>query len=108
MNKGRSTTQEERAKIVAYCMANGKDYGTTIEQFGISYQQIYSWVRRYEEKGIEGLSDRRGKRKDEASMSETEKLRAQIKLKEAENYQLRMENDLLKKVRELEKGWGKG
>ena len=38
-------------------------------------------------------------------MSEVEKLRARIKLKEAENYQLRMENDLLKKLAELEGGW---
>ena len=27
MNKGRKTTQEERAEIVAFCIENGKDYG---------------------------------------------------------------------------------
>ena len=105
MSKGRKTTQEERAEIVSYCIANGKDYGGTINQFGVSYQQVYSWVRKYEEKGVDGLFDRRGKRKDEASMNEVEKLQAQIKLKEAENRRLRMENDLLKKLAELERRW---
>ena len=106
MNKGRKTTQEERIEIVGYCIANDKKYGETIERYGVSYQQLYSWVKKYEASGVEGLSDRRGKRKDEASMSETEKLKAQIKLKEAENYRLRMENDLLKKLAELERRWG--
>lgn len=105
MTQGRRTTQEERVEIVSYCIANDKDYGKTIDRYGVSYQQIYSWVRKYEADGVDGLCDRRGKRKDEASMSEVEKLRARIKLKEAENYQLRMENDLLKKLAELEGGW---
>ncbi len=105
MSKGRRTTQEERLEIVSACIASGKDYGMAIEQYGVSYQQIYSWVRKYEEKGVDGLLDCRGKRKDEASMSEVEKLRVKIKLKESENYRLRMENDLLKKLAELERGW---
>lgn len=105
MSKGRKTTREERVEIVGHCIANAKDYGRTVEQFGVSYQQIYSWVRKYEEHGLDGLSDRRGKRKDEASMNEVEKLQAQIKLKEAENYRLRMENDLLKKLAEIERRW---
>jgi len=105
MSKGRKTTEEERIEIVGYCIAHDKDYGKTIDEFGVSYQQVYSWVRKYEERGVEGLSDRRGRRKDEASMSELEKLQARIKLKDAENYRLRMENDLLKKLAELGRGW---
>lgn len=108
MTKGRKTTQEERIEIVSDCIAHDKDYGRAVEQFDVSYQQIYSWVRKYEEHGVDSLSDRRGKRKDEASMSEVEKLQAQIKLKEAENYRLKMENDLLKKVADIERGWERG
>jgi len=37
MNKGRKTTQEERAQIVAFCIENGKDYGLTMEKYGVSY-----------------------------------------------------------------------
>ena len=104
MVKGRNTTLEERIEIVSYCIANNKDYGKTIEQYGVSYQQLYGWIRKYEKDGSNGLTDRRGKRKDEFSMSEVEKLRAQLKLKEAENLRLQMENELLKKLEALERG----
>ena len=88
MAKGRKTTLEERVEMVSHCIAHNKDYGKTIELYSVSYQQIYGWVRRYEESGSDGLVDRRGKRKDEMSMTEMEKLRAQLKLKEAENTRL--------------------
>ena len=104
MAKGRKTTLDERIEIVSHCIANNKDYGKTIEQHGVSYQQIYGWVRKYETHGSDGLMDRRGKRKDKASMTEVEKLRAQLKLKEAENLRLQMENELLKKLEALERG----
>ena len=104
MAKGKKTTLEERIKIVSHCIANNKDYGLAIETHGVSYQQIYSWVKKYETGGVDALSDRRGKRKDKASMSEIEKLRAQLKLKEAENLRLQMENELLKKLEALERG----
>lgn len=106
MAKGRKTTQEERIEIVSHCISNNKEYGRTIDQYSVSYQQLYGWVRKYEKDGVDGLADRRGKRKDEASMTEVEKLRARIKLKEAENLRLQMENDLLKKVKALERGRG--
>ncbi len=63
MTKGRLTTLDERIEIVSYCIAKGKDYGAAIQKYGVSYQQIYSWVRKYEVKGVEGLIDKRGKRK---------------------------------------------
>ena len=107
MSKGRDTTLEERIEIVSHCIANNKDYGKTIAQYNVSYQQVYSWVRKYENDGAEGLADRRGKRKDEASMTEVEKLRAQLKLKDAENLRLQMENDLLKKLEEIERRRGR-
>ena len=106
MAKGRKTTLKERIEIVSHCIANNKDYGEAIERYGVSYQQIYGWVRKYEKDGAEGLCDHRGKGKDQASMSEVEKLRAQLKLKEAENRRLQMENDLLKKLEEVERRQG--
>jgi len=104
MTKGRGTTQEERIEIVSHCIANGRDYGKTIGQYGVSYPQIYGWVRKYEVGGVDALIDRRGKRKDKDAMTEVEKLQAQLKLKDAENLRLQMENDLLKKLEALERG----
>jgi len=106
MSKGRNTTLEERIEIVSHCISNNLDYGKTINQYGVSYQQIYGWVRKYESEGPDGLVDRRGKRKDESAMTEVERLRAQIKLKDAENLRLQMENDLLKKLEEIERRRG--
>jgi len=106
MTKGRLTTLEERIEIVSYCIANGKDYGAAIEKYGISYQQIYSWVRKYEQKGVNGLIDKRGKRKPLEEMSEVERLQAENKMLKAENKQKEMEIAVLKKVQEIERRRG--
>ena len=106
MTKGRKTTRDERIEIVSHCIANNKDYAKTIELYKVSYAQVYGWVRKYEIEGADSLTDRRGKRKNESTMTEVEKLRAQIKLKEAENLRLQMENDLLKKLEEIERRRG--
>ncbi len=55
MTKGKKTTQRERSEIVAFCLEHGKDYLLTAEQYGVSRQQIYTRVRKYEQKGIDGL-----------------------------------------------------
>ena len=109
MTKGKKTTQQERAEIVAFCLEHGKDYLLTVEHFGVSYQQIYSWVRKYEEKGIDGLTDGRGRTKPESEMTDTEKLQAQVRMLEAQLRDKEMEIELLKKVKELEGGvwWAK-
>lgn len=105
MTKGRKTTYEERVEIVSYCIENGNDYTAAIEKYGVSYQQIYSWVRKYQEKGAEGLEDKRGKRKPESEMTEMEKLRAENRVLEARNKRLETENAVLKKLEEIERGW---
>lgn len=104
MTTGRKTTQEERANIVAFCIEHGKDYGLTVETYGVSYQQIYSWVKKYEEKGVEGLTDRRGKAKPESELSEEERLRQENKILQAKIKDQEMEIALLKKLRELRGG----
>jgi len=104
MTKGRKTTQQERAEIVAFCIEHGKDYPMTIEKYGVSYQQIYSWVRKYEEKGVDGLADKRGRTKPIEEMSEIEKLRAENRILQAKNLDLEIENAFIKKLKELEEG----
>lgn len=104
MTKGRKTTKEERAEIVAYCIENGRDYGLTVETYKVSYQQIYSWVKKYEEKGAEGLVDRRGKAKPENELTEAERLKMENKVLQARIKEQKMEIELLKKLRELRGG----
>ena len=104
MTKGRKTTFEERVEIVAFCIEHGKDYGLTIETYKVSYQQIYSWIKKYEEKGVDGLTDRRGKTKPENELTDAEKLRQENKILQAKIKDQEMEISLLKKLRELRGG----
>ena len=101
MTKGRKTTQEERAEIVAFCIEHNKDYGLTVETYNVSYQQIYAWVRKYEEGGVDKLKDNRGRTKPVEEMTEIEKLKAEMKILEAKNRQLEIENEFIKKLQEL-------
>ena len=104
MTKGRKTTQEERAKIVAFCIEHNYDYGLTVETHKVSYQQIYAWVRKYEECGVDKLKDTRGRTKSVEEMNEIEKFRAEMKILEAKNRQLEIENAFIKKLQELKGG----
>ncbi|WP_295092483.1 helix-turn-helix domain-containing protein [Ruminococcus sp.] len=65
---------------------------------------IYSWIRKYEENGVDGLNDRRGKSKPEDMLTEAGKLRKENKILQAKLKEMEMENKLLKKLRELRGG----
>ncbi|MDD7470778.1 MAG: helix-turn-helix domain-containing protein [Oscillospiraceae bacterium] len=104
MTKGRKTTQEERAEIVAFCIEHNYDYGLTVETYNVSYQQVYAWVRKYEEGGVDKLRDNRGRTKPVEEMTEVEKLKAEMKILEAKNRQLEIENEFIKKLQELKGG----
>ena len=103
MSKTRQTTPEERLEIVQDCLANDKNYGAMALKYNCSYQQVRNWVKRYEEMGSAGLEDRRGRRAGtQPARTHEEEMRDKIAELERRNRDLQMENDLLKKVRELE------
>ena len=103
MRKARQTTPEERLEIVQDCLADNKNYGATALKYNCSYQQVRNWVLRYEKMGSAGLEDRRGRRAGtQPARTPEEELRDKIAELEQRNRDLQMENDLLKKVRELE------
>lgn len=104
MTKGRETTQEERLEIVKACIAGGNDYGDTALKYQVSYQQVYTWTKKYRDMGEAGLEDRRGRRAGTLpSRTPEEGLRDRIAQLERKNFDLEMENALLKKVKELER-----
>ncbi|KAF1297863.1 hypothetical protein BAU15_08130 [Enterococcus sp. JM4C] len=71
-------------------------------KYQVSYQNVYNWVKKYERLGYEGLQDRRGRRKaDQISRTPEEKMSIGLAKLRRENDYLKMENDLLKKVREF-------
>ena len=103
MRKARQTTPEERLTIVQECISNDKNYSAMALKYNCSYQQVRNWVKRYEEMGSAGLEDRRGRRAgSQPARTPEEELRNRIAELERKNRDLQMENDLLKKVRELE------
>ena len=104
MTKRRETTQEERLEIVRECIAGGNNYGAMALKHKVSYQQVYTWVKKYRALGEAGLEDRRGHQAGTLpSRTPEEELRDRIAQLERKNFDLEMENALLKKVRELER-----
>jgi transposase len=103
MTKGRKTEWKERIEIVLYCLAQNRDYAKTAEQYQVSYQQVYQWVKKYEAGGETALIDGRGRNKTSEELTETDRQRLMMKKLEMENERLRAENALLKKLQELER-----
>lgn len=105
MNKARKTTFQERITIVKDCLENGSNYGETAIKYNVSYQQVYTWVKKFSQLGEDGLEDRRGKRiQKQEARSEIEELKIKMAKLEHELYMTKMERDLLKKLEELERG----
>ncbi|UII55920.1 helix-turn-helix domain-containing protein [Cytobacillus spongiae] len=103
MTKGRKTTWEERVHIVMDCLGNGKDYQKAADTYQVSYQQVYQWVKKFEDGGDEALKDKRGKKKEDASLTPVEKISLHMKKLERENERLRAENLFLKKLEECDR-----
>ncbi|MCI8680654.1 MAG: helix-turn-helix domain-containing protein [Oscillospiraceae bacterium] len=83
----------------------GEDFSELSEKYGTTAQVVRSWVKRYQEMGVAGLEDRRGKRlASQTPRTAEEALRIEKSRLVRENYLLKMELDLLKKVQELERG----
>lgn len=102
MSNRRHTTAEERLEIVKDCIKNNKDFEATAIKYNVSYQQVRNWIIKYEAMGVTGLEDRRGKRLGtQPSRTHEEEQRDRIAILERKNKDLQMENDLLKKVKEL-------
>lgn len=62
-------------------------------------------MKKYEEAGIDGLLDLRGRTKPVDEMSELERLRMENRLLKAQNKRQEMEMNFLKKLDEIERRW---
>lgn len=104
MTKGRETSATERVEIARECIASGNNYGEIAQKYQVSYQQVYQWTRKYRAMGKSGLENRRGHRAGTLpSRTPEEQLRDKVAQLERKNFELEMENALLKKVKELER-----
>ena len=95
-------TVKEKEKIIKEYYKHGQSY--VCRKYNLSRSLIWNWVKKYEEKGVKGLTDRRGKIKPESELTEEERLRQENKILQAKIKDQEMEIALLKKLRELRGG----
>ena len=98
----RKTTIDERRKIVEYCLSHNRDYKGTASLYDVSYSQVYSWVKKYDVAGEEGLVGKRGRHKTDDEVDELERLRRENKRLKRKLEENDMLVQLLKKVNEFE------
>ena len=84
-------------------MAHKRNYGKTAAQFNVSYNQVYQWVKKYENGGQDALQDGRGRKKASEELTEAERHKLEMKKLEYENERLRAENAFLKKLKEIQR-----
>lgn len=97
----RKTTMEERKEITEYCIAHNKDYASTAAIYKVSYNQVYSWVKKYLSEGEESFIDKRGRHKADDEVDELERLRRENLRLKRQLEDERRTVELLKKAKEF-------
>lgn len=100
--KSRKTTLEERLEIVKYVLDNN-DYKGAADHYNVPYANVYNWVKKYNNNGEEGLSDKRGRSSNKPSKELTELEKKDIEIEKLKR-QLEREqkvNEVLKKNLEI-------
>ena len=89
-------TAEEKYKIIVPLLEMEKGAWTYSKEIGINSGLLYSWVKKYRENGMEGLSSKKKPGNPLAKYCNKKSLTKEEQL-EYENMKLRIENELLKK-----------
>ena len=97
----RKTTIDERKEIVNYCIEHNRNYKETASLYDVSYSQVYSWVKKYDSDGEEGLVDKWGHHKLDDEVDELERLRRENVRLKRQLEEKDMAVELLKKVKEF-------
>ena len=101
--KSRKTTLEERLEIVKYVLDNNNDYKGAADHYNVPYANVYNWVKKYNTKGEDSLSDKRGRPSDKPTQELTELEKKDIEIEKLKR-QLEREqkvNEVLKKNLEI-------
>src|SRR5699024_8107933 len=92
----------DRLEIAQYHESNDISIRELSELFEVSYQQAYQYVKKYETSGKYGLEDRRGRRKSDSELTETDILKRELELERRKLKKMEVENAFLKKLVDLE------
>lgn len=100
---GCKVTYEEKIRIVKWVLEHEYDYTGASNEFDVSYQRIYSWVRKYllSDDDWTVLKDRRGKNRNKEPKTELEKLRQEVRRLKEIDRQRRLEIAFAKKLVEI-------
>ena len=96
----RHYTPEFKKKVIEYRWEHGLSLMQTVAQFQIpNIGTVYQWERRYLERGMSGLlPKKRGRPSKMPKKPKKKEDLTRLEQLEAENAQLRMENEFLKKL----------
>lgn len=94
--KFKQWTPEEKYKVIEPLLKMEKGARTYSREIGINSGLLYSWVKKYREKGMEGLVNKKKPGNPLSKYSLKKNLTKEEQL-EYENMKLRIENEMLKK-----------
>ena len=89
-------TAEEKYKIIEPLLKMEKGSKTYSREIGINSGLLYAWIKKYREKGMEGLINKKKPGNPLSKYSRRKSLTKEEQL-EYENMKLRIENEMLKK-----------
>ena len=99
---GRKVTFDEKRQIVRWTIEHNNNYKAAAEKYDISYQRVYSWVRKYRvNSDWEVLKDNRGRNKGKEPTNELEKLRKRVRELEARDCERELQIAFAKKLVEI-------
>lgn len=100
---GRKVTFDEKKVIVQWTIDHQNNYQAAAEKFNVSYQRVYSWVRKYQRTyDWESLRDNRGRNKWKQPTTELERLRQQVRKLKAEKREMEVQIAFAKKLIEIQ------
>lgn len=94
--KFKQWTPEEKYKLIEPLLKMEKGSRTYSREIGINSGLLYSWVKKYREKGMEGLVNKKKPGNPLSKYANKKNLTKEEQL-EYENMKLRIENEMLKK-----------
>lgn len=99
----RKTTFEERIEVVEYVTKDKHSFSEAAEHFQVSYQQARGWVLKAQSGGYEALVDNRGHRKQQDELTETDKLKLEIRQLKTQLRDKELIEKFAKKLLELQR-----
>lgn len=99
---GRKVTFDEKKAIVQWTINHGNNYRVAAEKYDVSYQRVYSWVRKYSQnEDWQALKDNRGRNKGKEPTNELERLRKKVRELEKRDREREVQIAFAKKLVEI-------